>query len=71
MVDLFAKPNFRDVKIYGEDVAAFELQKTQVEINKPFYAGFSILDLSKLHMYKYANFIRYFPFVSILKHIPT
>ena len=65
MLDLVAKPNFRDVRIFGEDLAAVELQKTQVEINKPFYAGFSILDLSKLHMYKYANYIRYFPFVSI------
>ena len=55
MLDLVAKPNFRDVRIFGEDLAAVELQKTQVEINKPFYVGFSVLDLSKLHMYRYAN----------------
>ena len=65
MLELVAKPNFRDVRIFGEDLAAVELQKTQVEINKPLYAGFSILELSKLHMYKYANYILYFPFVSI------
>ena len=55
MLYLVAKPNFRDVRIFGEDLAAVELQKTQVEINKPFYVGFSVLDLSKLHMYRYAN----------------
>ncbi len=68
MLELVAKPNFRDVRIFGEDLAAVELQKTQVEINKPFYAGFSILDLSKLHMYKYANSIRYF---SLRYHLET
>ena len=67
MLDLVAKPNFRDVRIFGEDLAAVELQKTQVEINKPFYAGFTILDLSKLHMYKYANYLRYVSFRFLLE----
>ncbi len=52
MLDLVAKANFRDVRIFSEDLAAVELQKTQVEINKPFYVGFSVLELSKLHMYR-------------------
>ena len=46
------KPNFMDVKIFAEDFAAVELQKTKLMINKPFYVGFTILDLAKLHMYR-------------------
>ena len=53
MLDLFGKPTFRDVRIFGESLAAVELQKTKVQINKPFYIGFAVLDLSKLHMYRY------------------
>ena len=53
MLDLVGKPTFRDVRIFGESLAAVELQKTKVQINKPFYIGFAFLDLSKLHMYRY------------------
>ena len=52
LLELIAKPNFRDVRIFSEDLVAVELQKTQVEINKPFYIGFTVLELSKLHMYR-------------------
>ena len=52
LLELIAKPNFRDVRIFSEDLVAVELQKTQVEINKPFYLGFTVLELSKLHMYQ-------------------
>ncbi len=36
MLDLIAKANFRDVRIFSEDLAAVELQKTHVEINNRF-----------------------------------
>ena len=52
MLDLVGKPTFRDVRIFREILAAVELQKTKVQINKPFYIGFAVLDLSKLHMYR-------------------
>ena len=54
---LIANPAFMDVRIFSEDLIAIELQKTQLKINKPFYAGFTILDLAKLHMYQYASVI--------------
>jgi hypothetical protein len=42
----------RDV-IYDEDFAAIMSLRKKVVLNKPIYAGLSILDLSKLHMYRY------------------
>ena len=56
MRKLVFNPRFMDVKIFEEDFAAIELQKTKFMINKPFFVGFTILDLAKLHMYRY-NFI--------------
>ena len=50
---LVFNPRFMDVKIFEEDFAAVELQKTKLMINKPFFVGFTILDLAKLHMYRY------------------
>ncbi len=63
MLDLIAKPNFRDVRIFSEDLAAVELHKTQVEINELFDVGFTVLELSKLHMYRLD--ILHFLFLSI------
>ena len=57
MRKLVFKPNFMDVKIFAEDFAAVELQKTKLMINKPFFVGFTILDLAKLHMYRYNFYI--------------
>jgi len=50
------KPNFKRASKFGDDVNYFmvmEMEKKTVELNKPIYAGFSILDFSKLHMYKF------------------
>ena len=56
MRKLIFDPRFMDVKIFAEGFAAVELQKTKLMINKPFFVGFTILDLAKLHMYRY-NFL--------------
>ncbi len=50
------KPNFKSASKFVDDVNYFmvmEMEKKSVEFNKPIYAGFSILDFSKLHMYKF------------------
>lgn len=50
------KPTFKYASKFGDDENYFmvmELGKKTVELNKPIYAGFSILDFSKLHMYKF------------------
>ena len=51
---LVEKPHCMGFKIFDEELAAVEMRKTKLLINKPFYVGFSVLELSKLHMYKYA-----------------
>ena len=51
------KPTVKHWKIYGENLAAIQLQREVVELNKPRYVGMTILNLSKLVMnefhYKY------------------
>lgn len=51
-----SKPNWKSTKPYHIDNKTFSimnLSKTTVNLDKPIYAGFSILDLSKLHMYDF------------------
>ena len=50
---LTEKPHCMGFKIFGESLVAIELRKLKTMINKPFYVGFSVLELSKLHMYRY------------------
>ena len=58
---LVEKPHFMDVRVFSEDLCAVELRKTQLCINRPFYIGFSVLDLAKLHMYSYVfHYFLYF-----------
>ena len=50
---LIEKPHCIGFKIFGENLAAVEMRKIQLMINKPFYVGFSVLELSKLHMARF------------------
>ena len=47
------QPNLKAVRIYSEDLVAIELQPTEVKVNKPTYAGFTVLELSKWIMYDF------------------
>ena len=47
---LVMKPNFADLKIFDEFLIAIKMKKTRVVMNKPIFAGMTILDLSKLLM---------------------
>jgi len=53
MQKLCAKPNFQSFKIFNHDLVAVNLKKTNLVFNKPTYVGFSILDISKLFMYRF------------------
>ena len=48
-----SKPNFISQKIFSKKFVAIHQIKPVLILNKPIYVGFSILDLSKLLMYKF------------------
>lgn len=48
-----AKPYFKDCKIFSENLVALQMNKTRIEYNKPIFAGFSILDISKTVIYNF------------------
>jgi hypothetical protein len=50
---LIATPWYEDSRVFNEDLIAVKLQQKIVELNKPIYTGFTVLDLSKLLMYKF------------------
>ena len=47
------KPNFKNCTIFTPELVAIELAKTEVYIDKPFYASFCILDISKVCLYEF------------------
>lgn len=48
-----ASPLYDGHIVYSENLAAVKMKKKALTLNKPIYAGMAILDLSKLHMYKF------------------
>ena len=50
---LIEKPEMNGFRIFSEELAAINLRKVKAKIDKPFYVGFTVLELSKLHMYKF------------------
>jgi len=44
------KPQCKTWKIFNENTAIVEVTKKEIVLDKPIYAGFAILELSKLHM---------------------
>ena len=56
---LTAKPNFKHLNIFCEDLIAIHMKKTSLTMNKPIYLGMCILDLSKTIMYEFHyNYIK-------------
>ena len=50
---LTAKPNFKHLNIFCEELIAVHMKKTSLIFNKPVYLGMCILDLSKTIMYEF------------------
>ena len=48
-----AKPNFKCVKIFREDLVGIHMVKPVLAMNRPIQVGFAILDLSKYLMYDF------------------
>jgi hypothetical protein len=49
---LTEKPHCMGFRIFDESLVGVEMRKVKTLINKPFYVGFCVLELSKLHMYR-------------------
>ena len=50
---LVTEPNYYAIKCFSENLLAIEMKKTKVKMNKPIYLGLSILEISKILMYKF------------------
>ena len=50
---LVSEPNYHTINYISEDLSIIEMNKTRVKMNKPIYLGLSILDISKILMYKF------------------
>ena len=50
---LISEPNYHTIKRLSENLLVVEMKKkTKLKMNKPVYLGMSILDISKMLMYK-------------------
>ena len=50
---LAAEPNYHSHKTFSEHLMAVKMKKIRVKMTKPLYLGMSILDISKILMYKF------------------
>ena len=50
---LIASPAFARANIFDDDLAAIQLHKSRLVLNRPVYVGMSVLDLSKHLMYDF------------------
>ena len=49
---LASEPNYHSHKKFCDHLMATEMKKTRVKMTEPLYLGMSILDISKILMYK-------------------
>ena len=50
---LVSEPNYHTKKHFTENLLGIEMKKSKVKMNKPLYLGITILDISKIFMYKF------------------
>ena len=50
---LVSEPNYYTKNFFTENLLTIEMKKTEIPMNKPFYLGLSILELSKILMYEF------------------
>ena len=50
---LVSEPNYHTTKHFTENLLGIEMKKTKVTMNKPLHLGITILDVSKIFMYKF------------------
>lgn len=50
---LIASPNFHSISVFSENLVAVQMKPKRIVMDKPIYIGFSVLELSKAHMYHF------------------
>lgn len=50
---LIARPNFHSATIFSDNLVAIQMSPESVILDKPIYIGFTVLELSKSHMYNF------------------
>ena len=50
---MVSEPNYHTMNYISEDLSIIEMKRRKVKMNKPIYLGLSILDISKILMYKF------------------
>ena len=50
---MIASPTFKHTEIINENLVMIHRTPPKIKLNKPIYIGFSILELSKAHMYRF------------------
>ena len=50
---LVSEPNYDTMKLIEENLSIIEMKKVKVKMNKPFYLGLCILEISKIIMYEF------------------
>ena len=48
-----SEPHYHTTKFFTENLLAIEMEKKQILMNNPVYLGLSLLELSKILMYKF------------------
>ena len=52
-ISIIRKPTFHSLHIFNPNFVGIQYKKPLLELDKPIYIGFSILDLSKMHMFDF------------------
>jgi len=50
---MIALPTFKHAEIINEDLVMIHHLPNKIKQNKPIYTGFSILEISKAHMFRF------------------
>ena len=50
---LLNKPSFQTIRVFDVNMAAVQLFREKVKLNKPIAVGYSVLELAKLRMYNF------------------
>ena len=52
-IKLVSGPNYHTIKHFSKKLLAIEMKISKIKMNKPEYLGMSVLDISKILIYKF------------------